>query len=64
MNAPAPSRVNAKPSVFRGVASVELSVGRSRLYVPLDQLREVADQLHDNADIYEQAQRDGRAPIR
>lgn len=42
--------VDATPSRFAGAPAMRLSVGRQSLYVPVEQLRELADLLHDYAD--------------
>ena len=42
------------------VPGVEIKVGKSRTFVPYEQLRAVADVLHDTCDLYEEAERQGR----
>ena len=51
----------ASPVVFHGSPSIRLTAAKARITIPFDQLRSVADQLHDHADLVEQAEREGLA---
>lgn len=51
----------ASPVVFHGVPSIRLTAAKARITVPFSQLRSVADQLHDHADLVEEAEREGLA---
>ena len=42
------------------VPGAEVRVGKSRTFVPYEQLRAVADAFHDICDEYEAAEREGR----
>jgi len=55
-------RVLPRTRTFRDgfVPGVEVRAGKARTFVPYEQLRAVADALHDAADLYEEAERQGR----
>lgn len=47
------TKIQTKATRFRGKPAVTLTVANARLHVPIDELRDVADQLHDYADQFE-----------
>ena len=42
--------IEATPTYFRGAPAMRLSFGSKSLHIPVEQLRELADKLHDMAD--------------
>lgn len=61
MNDIAFTPIIATPTVFHGSPSIRLAAGKARITVPYDQLRSVADALHDHCDLIDEAERQGLA---